>query len=122
MPANKIGFFLQAGPSVSQTLHYLLVRLQVRADVVATSSKLGGFFKNAMLKLLLQMLEPGTGPIATQQGPLDAQCEFIQTVSNLDFKNCDLSIINNILKNLGRSLNRFKGIWIRKFTKIFSKF
>ncbi|XP_044731226.1 baculoviral IAP repeat-containing protein 6 [Chrysoperla carnea] len=89
------------GPTICQTLHELLLRLQIRSDVVTPSSRLGNELKNILLKLLNEMIEPNIGSIAIQHGPLDAQLEFIQTLLHLDFKFSHLHLIENIIQNLG---------------------
>ncbi|KAL3288526.1 hypothetical protein HHI36_002967 [Cryptolaemus montrouzieri] len=89
-----------AGPSLCRALHDLLVRLQMRCDIVSPVSKMGGIFKTLLLKLIYQLIQP-SGPIASRQGPLDAQCKIIQSMLHLDFGNADLGIAMSILESTG---------------------
>ncbi|XP_069689782.1 baculoviral IAP repeat-containing protein 6 isoform X2 [Periplaneta americana] len=89
-----------AGPSVCQALHDLLVRLQMRCDVVTTTSKYGNSLKELLLKLVYQLVQP-SGALANQQGPLDAQCKLVELLLNLNFANIDLSTAMSILESVG---------------------
>ncbi|KAK9873573.1 hypothetical protein WA026_023130 [Henosepilachna vigintioctopunctata] len=89
-----------AGPSLCRALHDLLIRLQMRCDVVSSVSKMGGNFKTLLLKLVYQLIQP-SGPISSRQGPLDAQCKIIQCMLHLDFGNADLGIAMSILESTG---------------------
>ncbi|PSN56888.1 hypothetical protein C0J52_00682 [Blattella germanica] len=89
-----------AGPSVCQALHDLLVRLQMRCDVVTTTSKYGNSLKELLLKLVYQLVQP-SGALANRQGPLDAQCKLVELLLNLNFANIDLSTAMSILESVG---------------------
>lgn len=89
-----------AGPSVCKALHDLLVRLQMRCDVVSVNSEPGNKLKGLLLKVVYQLVQP-TGPLAARQGPLDAQCKFLQCMLYLDFTNADLSMVMSILESTG---------------------
>ncbi|PNF18833.1 hypothetical protein B7P43_G01653, partial [Cryptotermes secundus] len=89
-----------AGPSVCQALHDLLVRLQMRCDVVTTTSKYGNTLKELLLKLVYQLVQP-SGALANRQGPLDAQCKLVEMLLNLNFANIDLSTAMSILESVG---------------------
>ncbi|KAJ9600171.1 hypothetical protein L9F63_009505, partial [Diploptera punctata] len=89
-----------AGPSVCQALHDLLVRLQMRCDVVTTTSKYGNTLKELLLKLVYQLVQP-SGALANRQGPLDAQCKLVELLLNLNFANIDLSTAMSILESVG---------------------
>lgn len=91
----------QAGPSVCQALHELLVRLQMRCDVVTTTSKYGNSLKELLLKLVYQLVQP-SGALANRQGPLDAQCKLLELLLNLNFANIDLSTAMSILESVGK--------------------
>lgn len=83
-----------------RALHDLLVRLQMRCDVVSPSSKAGSKLKTLLLKIIYQMVQP-TGPLMNRHGPLDAQCKILQTMIYLDYENTDLSIAMSILESTG---------------------
>ncbi|KAK4884383.1 hypothetical protein RN001_000654 [Aquatica leii] len=89
-----------AGPSLCKALHDLLVRLQMRCDVVSPSSKSGSQLKSLLLRVVYQLVQP-TGPLAAKQGPLDAQCKLLQSMSYLDFCNADVSIAMSIFECTG---------------------
>ncbi|KAF5297110.1 hypothetical protein FQA39_LY02690 [Lamprigera yunnana] len=89
-----------AGPSLCKALHDLLVRLQMRCDVVSPSSKSGSQLKSLLLRVVYQLVQP-TGPLAAKQGPLDAQCKLLQSMSYLDFCNADISIAISIFECTG---------------------
>jgi baculoviral IAP repeat-containing protein 6 len=91
----------QAGPSDCQALHDFLVRLQMRCDVVTTTSKYGNSLKELLLKLVYQLVQP-SGALANRQGPLDAQCKLIELLLNLNFANIDLSTAMSILESVGK--------------------
>jgi hypothetical protein len=94
----------QAGPSVCQALHDFLVRLQMRCDVVTSTSKYGNSLKELLLKLVYQLVQP-SGALANQQGPLDAQCKLVEMLLNLSFANIDLSNAMSILESVGKFLS-----------------
>jgi len=96
-------WIFQAGPSVCQALHELLVRLQMRCDVVTTTSKYGNSLKELLLKLVYQLVQP-SGALANRQGPLDAQCKLVELLLNLNFANIDLSTAMSILESVGKLL------------------
>lgn len=91
---------LLAGPSLCKSLHDFLVRLQMRCDIVSSTSKLGNQLKMLLLKIVYQLTQP-TGSIATRQGPLDAQCKLLQSMFYLDYSGVDLSIAMSILESTG---------------------
>lgn len=99
----KNDFLLQAGPSVCNALRDLIVRLQVRVDVVSTNSRLGNLFKELLLKLIYQLVQT-TGALANRLGPLDAQCELVELILNLNFANTDLSTAMSILECVGKKI------------------
>ncbi|KAB0803392.1 hypothetical protein PPYR_00362 [Photinus pyralis] len=88
------------GPSLCKALHDLLVRLQMRCDVVSPTSKPGSQLKSLLLRVVYQLVQP-TGPLAAKQGPLDAQCKLLQCMSYLDFCNADISIAMSIFECTG---------------------
>ncbi|KAK5648597.1 hypothetical protein RI129_003489 [Pyrocoelia pectoralis] len=88
------------GPSLCKALHDLLVRVQIRCDVVSPSSKPGSQLKSLLLRVVYQLVQP-TGPLAAKQGPLDAQCKLLQCMSHLDFCNADISIAMSIFECTG---------------------
>uniref|UniRef100_T1IPT5 Dual E2 ubiquitin-conjugating enzyme/E3 ubiquitin-protein ligase BIRC6 n=1 Tax=Strigamia maritima TaxID=126957 RepID=T1IPT5_STRMM len=84
------------GPTVTQTLHDFLIRLQLRCDVITPGSCLGGQLKELLLKLVQSLVSNG-GAIKMCQGPLDAQCKFLEMLLNLHFDNIDLNITMNVI-------------------------
>ncbi|XP_054283105.1 baculoviral IAP repeat-containing protein 6 [Macrosteles quadrilineatus] len=85
-----------AGVSVCQSLHEMLVRLEMRCDVVSSGSELGCQFKLLLLRVFDQLVRP-SGAIALQQGPLDAQAKLVQLMLHLDFTNTDVNTAASIL-------------------------
>lgn len=90
-----------AGPSVCKALHELLVKLQMRCNVVNVNSQFGNKLKSLLLKVVYQLVQPN-GPLALRQGPLDAQCKLLQLMLYLDFANTDLSMVMSILESTGK--------------------
>ncbi|KAJ8970301.1 hypothetical protein NQ317_019338 [Molorchus minor] len=95
-----------AGPSMCKALHDFLVRLQMRCDIVSSSSKLGNLLKTSLLKVVYQLVQP-TGPITARLGPLDAQCKLLQTMLYLDFSNTDLSIAMSTLESTANLVHSY---------------
>ncbi|KAG8262290.1 Baculoviral IAP repeat-containing protein 6 [Homalodisca vitripennis] len=85
-----------AGVTVCQCLHEMLVRLEMRCDVVSNTSQLGCHFKLLLLQVFDKLVQP-TGAIALQQGPLDAQAKLVQLMLHLDFTNTDVNTAVSIL-------------------------
>lgn len=90
----------QAGPSVCKALHELLVRLQMRCDVITMGSSAGVQLKEILLRLLYQLVQPN-GPLALRQGPLDVQCKFLQSLLHLNFVDTNLGIVMCIMESTG---------------------
>lgn len=88
----------QAGPSVCKALHDLLVRLQMRCDVITSGSTAGVQLKELLLRLLYQLVQP-SGPLALRQGPLDVQCKFLQTLLHLNYIDTNLGIVMCIMES-----------------------
>nr|CAH7748378.1 unnamed protein product [Callosobruchus chinensis] len=95
-----------AGPSLCKALHDFLVRLQMRCDIVSSSSKLGNLLKTLLLKVIYQLAQP-SGSIASMLGPLDAQSKLLQTMSYLDFTNTDLSIAMSTLESTASLVHNY---------------
>ncbi|XP_075222220.1 BIR repeat containing ubiquitin-conjugating enzyme isoform X2 [Lycorma delicatula] len=89
-----------AGVPVCQCLHELLVRLEMRCDVISGSSDIGNKLKESLLKLVYQLVQEG-GAIAARHGPLDAQAHLIQMLIHLSFPAIDLSTAIGILQSVG---------------------
>lgn len=76
------------------------MRLQMRCDIVSSSSKLGNQLKTLLLKVVYQLVQP-SGSIASRLGPIDAQGKLLQTMLYLDYTNTDLSIAMSTLESTG---------------------
>lgn len=88
-----------AGPSACQAMHDLLVRLQMRCDVVSNDSRPGAALKHLLLKLLHQLVQPG-GAISSRRGPLDAQSTFVELLLNLNYLYGDLNTAMKIFESV----------------------
>ncbi|KAG8233771.1 hypothetical protein J437_LFUL003842, partial [Ladona fulva] len=89
-----------AGPSVCHALHGLLLRLQMRTDVVGVSSRLGAFFKSLLLDVVYRLVCSPVGAILSRRGPLDAQLELLAVLVRLDFKGVDLCTATSITESV----------------------
>ncbi|XP_063222017.1 baculoviral IAP repeat-containing protein 6 isoform X2 [Bacillus rossius redtenbacheri] len=89
-----------AGPTVCQALHELVMRLQVRCDVITSSSELGNVLKQLLLELVHRLVQP-SGALAGRQGPLDAQCKLVEMLLNLSFSNVDCSLALAVIESVG---------------------
>lgn len=96
----------QAGPSLCKGLHDLLVRLQMRCDVITTGCTTGIQLKELLLRLLYQLVQP-SGPLALRQGPLDIQCKFLQSLLHLNFVDTNLGIVICIMESTSVLVNSF---------------
>lgn len=98
-----------AGPSVCQAFRQLLVRLQARADILCFASELttgqaataGTQLKETLLNLLYLLVQ-NKGPLTTNVGPLDVQCEFVQHLLHLHFSAAHLPTAMSILESVGK--------------------
>lgn len=72
----------------------------MRCDIITPTSRPGGLIKTLLLKTVYQLVQP-SGPLATRQGPLDAQCKLLQCMIHVDYCNADLSIAMSILESTG---------------------
>ncbi|XP_068082089.1 baculoviral IAP repeat-containing protein 6 [Anabrus simplex] len=97
---------VNVGPRLCQSLHNLLLSLQMRCDVVTTNSRFGNFLKERFLKLVYQLIQP-SGAIACQQGPLDVQCEFIDMLIHLNYFGVDLSTVTSIVECTGNLIYNY---------------
>uniref|UniRef100_A0A8D8V1I0 Dual E2 ubiquitin-conjugating enzyme/E3 ubiquitin-protein ligase BIRC6 n=1 Tax=Cacopsylla melanoneura TaxID=428564 RepID=A0A8D8V1I0_9HEMI len=94
-----------AGPSVCLAFRQFLVRLQARCDILSFSTELntGTQLKEHLLSLLY-MLVQNKGPLTSQAGPLDVQCEFVQHLLHLHFSAYHLPTAMSILESVGMLL------------------
>lgn len=98
--------YLQAGPLLCQAIHDLLIVLQTSFDVMSNYSEVCTNFKNLLLNVLNQLIQP-SGSIACRQGPLDVQCKLIQSMLILNFENADLDIAMSILENTAELVHAY---------------
>lgn len=84
-----------------QCLHEMLVRLEMRCDVVSSASQLGSRFKQMLLAVFEELVRPGTGAIVLKQGPLDAHLKLVQLMLHLDFTNINIGVSVSILNAVG---------------------
>ncbi|XP_039282031.1 baculoviral IAP repeat-containing protein 6 isoform X3 [Nilaparvata lugens] len=95
-----------AGVSVCNSLHELLVRLEMRCDVVSGNSTWGNRLKELLLNLVYMLVSEG-GAIAALYGPLDAQTGLILLLLHLNFPNINLSTAVGILQSVGVLIERY---------------
>lgn len=50
---------------------------------------------------MYQLVQP-TGPFAGKQGPLDAQCKFLQILSYLDFSNANIGMVMHMFESTSK--------------------
>lgn len=61
--------------------------------------------KTLLLRVVYLLVQP-TGPLASRQGPLDAQCKLVQTMIYTSYENADLSIAVSILESTGTDIKK----------------
>lgn len=79
----------------------MLVRLEMRCDVVSNTSQLGCHFKQMLLMVFEELVRPGIGALFLKQGPLDAHLKLVQLMLHLDFTNVNVHVAVNILNAVG---------------------
>ncbi|XP_071454170.1 dual E2 ubiquitin-conjugating enzyme/E3 ubiquitin-protein ligase BIRC6 [Hetaerina americana] len=90
-----------AGPSVCHALHGLLLRLEMRTDVVGISSRLGACLKGLLLEVVCRLVCSPGGALPSRKGPLDAQHELLAVLLRLDFRGVDLTPAASITESVG---------------------
>lgn len=90
----------QCGPMACQSLNQLLVRLLAQTEAEEISAP-GPGLKQHLLQLLLQLVQPG-GALALKQGPLDAQCKFLEFLLKLNFEHVELPLVMNYVEAVGK--------------------
>jgi baculoviral IAP repeat-containing protein 6 len=91
----------QCGPMACQSLNQMLVRLLAQSENEQTELPVRGL-KQLLLQLLLQLVSPG-GALALKQGPLDAQCKFLEFLLKLNFEQVELPMVVNYLEAVGEN-------------------
>ncbi|XP_046401534.1 baculoviral IAP repeat-containing protein 6 [Ischnura elegans] len=90
-----------AGPSVCHALHGLLLRLEMRTDVVGITSRLGACLKGLLLKVVCRLVSSPGGALPLRRGPLDAQHELLSVLLRLDFRGVELCTAASITESVG---------------------
>lgn len=90
----------QAGLTVCEALRDFLIRLEIRTGVYKPGSSLGNAWKDVLLWVVYQLVQPG-GALSARRGPLDVQHKFITLLTYLKFTNTDLETAMSVTECVG---------------------
>ncbi|XP_076667240.1 BIR repeat containing ubiquitin-conjugating enzyme isoform X2 [Andrena cerasifolii] len=92
--------YIMAGLTVCEALRDFLIRLEIRTGVYKPGSSLGNAWKDVLLWVVYQLVQPG-GALSARRGPLDVQHKFITLLTYLKFTNTDLETAMSVTECVG---------------------